>query len=45
MEDKILVLDIDFQINSPLLLDTDDEDEWHDLDILEETVDQEKIAV
>jgi len=43
MEEKIPVSNIDLQIDSPLLADTDDEDESHDLDIAEETADDEKI--
>jgi len=45
VEEKIPVSDIVLQINSSLLSDTDDEDESHDLDIAEETVDEEKIVV
>jgi len=43
MEDKIPVSNLDLQIDSSLLADTDDEDESLDMDIAEETADEEKI--
>lgn len=43
MEEKIPVSNVDLE-NSPLLGDIDNEDESHDLEIYEETVDEEQIA-
>ena len=42
MEEKIPVSNIDLQIDSSLLADTDDEDESLDMDIAQETANEEK---
>ena len=43
VEEKILVSNVDLE-NSPLLGDIDNEDESHDLEIAEETIDEEQIV-